>query len=120
MAQTRRQILKTGLAGVAALGGGAAAALAQTDGRARSGASPAVVAERMKGPLFYDAETTSGLSCRNSFVHARTISHLFLVNRMSDFVACNSHNSLTPSISPAAESRFSGHACSHITQWRTL
>jgi para-nitrobenzyl esterase len=63
MRQSRRQILKAGLAGVVAVGGGATAALgAQTSGaRGGRGAAAAVTAARMTGPLFFDAETTSGL-----------------------------------------------------------
>src|SRR5579864_8298929 len=62
MRQSRRQILKAGLAGVVAVGGGATAGLgAQTSGaRGDHGAAAAVTAARMTGPLFFDAETTSG------------------------------------------------------------
>ena len=58
MPQSRRQILKAGLAGVVAVGGAATSALgAQTPGPA----APAVGAGRMNGPLFFDVETTTGV-----------------------------------------------------------
>ncbi len=53
MAQSRRQLLKTGLAGVVAFGSSANGALrAQT---------PAVASSRMNGPLFFDVETSHGV-----------------------------------------------------------
>jgi para-nitrobenzyl esterase len=59
MPQSRRQLLKAGLAGVAAIGSGATAVLrAQTPA---GGSAPAVHAGRMNGPLFFDVETSGGV-----------------------------------------------------------
>jgi para-nitrobenzyl esterase len=61
MRQSRRQMLKTTLAGVAAVGSGSAAgALGQT-GSSRPNPTPAVGSARMNGPLFFDVETSSGV-----------------------------------------------------------
>jgi para-nitrobenzyl esterase len=58
MPQSRRQILKAGLASVVAVGGAATSAVrAQTP----SPGAPAVGAGRMNGPLFFDVETTAGV-----------------------------------------------------------
>jgi para-nitrobenzyl esterase len=63
MAQSRRQILKSGLAGVVAIGGAAATAVAQSaNGRSSGGgAAPTVTTGRMTGPLFFDVDTSSGI-----------------------------------------------------------
>jgi para-nitrobenzyl esterase len=63
MAQSRRQILKSGLAGVVAIGGAAATAVAQSaNGRSAGGsAAPTVTTGRMTGPLFFDVDTSSGV-----------------------------------------------------------
>jgi len=62
MTQSRRQILKSGLAGVVAIGG-AATTLAQSANRRPSGSStaPAVTSGRMNGPLFFDVDTSGGV-----------------------------------------------------------
>jgi para-nitrobenzyl esterase len=56
MPHSRRQLLKAGFAGVVAVGARAAAIV-----EAQGGAAPAVVPERMNGPLFFDVETTRGV-----------------------------------------------------------
>ena len=64
MAQSRRQLLKAGLAGVVALGSGAKTTVgAQTAGAGgRTGNAAAVVpSTRMNGPLFFDVETSNGV-----------------------------------------------------------
>jgi para-nitrobenzyl esterase len=62
MAQSRRQILKSGLAGVVAIGSAATAAAQNANGRSSGGsAAPAVTTGRMNGPLFFDADTSSGI-----------------------------------------------------------
>jgi para-nitrobenzyl esterase len=53
MPHTRRQLLKTGLAGVVAIGSRANSAVGAQ--------SPAVASSRMNGPLFFDVETTHGV-----------------------------------------------------------
>jgi para-nitrobenzyl esterase len=58
MPQSRRQILKAGLASVVAVGGAATSVLRA---QAPSPAAPAVGAGRMNGPLFFDVETTTGV-----------------------------------------------------------
>src|SRR5580765_6714078 len=62
MAQSRRQILKSGLAGVVAIGSAATTAAQNADGRSSGGsAAPAVTTGRMNGPLFFDVDTSSGI-----------------------------------------------------------
>ncbi len=62
MAQSRRQILKSGLAGVVAIGSAATAAAQNANGRSSGGsAAPAVTTGRMNGPLFFDVDTSSGI-----------------------------------------------------------
>ena len=62
MAQSRRQILKSGLAGVVAIGSAATTAAQNVDGRSSGGsAAPAVTTGRMNGPLFFDVDTSSGI-----------------------------------------------------------
>ena len=62
MTQSRRQILKSGLAGVVAIGGAATAVAQSANGRLSGGsAAPAVTTGRMTGPLFFDVDTSSGV-----------------------------------------------------------
>jgi len=62
MAQSRRQILKSGLAGVVAIGNAATAAAQNANGRSSGGsAAPAATTGRMNGPLFFDVDTSSGI-----------------------------------------------------------
>ena len=65
MAQSRRQMLKASLAGVAAIGGmrtGAPAMQAATDRAGRpAGQAPGIQAARLNGPLFFDVETSNGV-----------------------------------------------------------
>lgn len=62
MAQSRRQILKSGLAGVVAIGSAATAAAQNANGRSSGGsAAPAVTTGRLNGPLFFDVDTSSGI-----------------------------------------------------------
>ncbi len=63
MAQSRRELLKTSLAGVVALGSGRRESRIPTpDGRAAVAQAPAAVAaSRMNGPLFFDVETSTGV-----------------------------------------------------------
>jgi para-nitrobenzyl esterase len=59
--QSRRQVIKTGLAGVVAVGAGALPSAEAQAPAARANRAPAIPsASRMNGPLFYDVETTSG------------------------------------------------------------
>jgi para-nitrobenzyl esterase len=53
-------MLKTALAGVAAVGAGNVTASGQATG-ARPGSAPALASGSMNGPLFFDVETTSGV-----------------------------------------------------------
>src|SRR5262252_10895211 len=61
MRQSRRQMLKTSLAGVAAVGGGGAASAFGQPAGSRPNPAPAVGSARMNGPLFFDVETSSGV-----------------------------------------------------------
>jgi para-nitrobenzyl esterase len=62
MPQSRRQILKAGLAGVVAIGRSAQTLDAQTSAAgAPQRTAPAVGAARLNGPLFFDVETTNGV-----------------------------------------------------------
>ena len=61
MRQSRRQMLKTSLAGVAAVGGGSATSAFGQAASSRPNTAPSVGSARMNGPLFFDVETSSGV-----------------------------------------------------------
>ena len=61
MRQSRRQMLKAALGGVAAVGSGTAVRVSGQTVGSRSGSAPAVASAQMKGPLFFDVETVSGV-----------------------------------------------------------
>jgi len=61
---SRREVLRAGVAGVAAAAGAIRAVEARTQARptaAPRGTAPTPVASRLNGPLFYDVETSSGV-----------------------------------------------------------
>ncbi len=61
MRQSRRQMLKTTLAGVAAVGGGSAASALGQAGRSRPNSARGVGSAGMNGPWFFEVETSTGL-----------------------------------------------------------